>query len=588
MLKSTGLKTRFNRVRLRASTILDDTRGNVLPIMAAALVPSMAMIGGGIDFGRAYLAESKLQGAVDAGALAAVRSKQLSSTSIAQSKSVGESYVEANFAPGYLGSTITSEKVEVTENNNIITAEIRVSGTIQTTLLRLVGIETLPFGATAVAESSENLPNAIEALLVLDNTGSMASGGKMAALKAASKDFVETVYSGNENRKDVAIGILPYNTMVNVGRLITGANRTTMLQEYPDYTDKNVSDPLAWKGCLFADDTVRNISSDPYTIDNGAFDITDNMPGDVGSPMPRFEPFIYPPIFVDSFQNINNRYKVPNDRNGIMAIPTVKEALVRRYGNNICVHRQGGQDRACDQSNSVVSIDKLPDKNDFKDVRNYSHKSGTGSGASPNNLWGPSPNYQCPAQALPIQYDRSKTSLKTYIDVENEALLPGTGTFHNAAMTWAYRLVTRDDVFPRDTPRNKAVKRVVIFMTDGNFDSKDDGRKVGGSKVLDTAYTAYRTYEDRMIISGTSKNDTIDNLEFRFKKSCEAMKADGLEIYTIAFALSNDDRGNRTREMFRSCATDRNTHFFSAANGADLSDAFVTIASELVNLRLVK
>jgi hypothetical protein len=38
--------------------------------------------------------------------------------------------------------------------------------------------------------------------------------------------------------------------------------------------------------------------------------------------------------------------------------------------------------------------------------------------------------------------------------------------------------------------------------------------------------------------------------------------------------------------MFRVCASDRNTHFFSAANGTELNNAFVTIASELIDLRL--
>ncbi len=185
-----------------------------------------------------------------------------------------------------------------------------------------------------------------------------------------------------------------------------------------------------------------------------------------------------------------------------------------------------------------------------------------------------------------MSYSATKAGLRSYIDNENEALNPGTGTFHNAAMTWAYRMVTREDIFPRTRPANIPVKKVVIFMTDGNFDSRDDGR--GSPKVLDTAYTAYKTYEDRLIISSTDRTQTINHLARRFAKTCEAMKNDGIEIYTIAFALDNGSQGQATREMFRTCATDRNTHFFSAADGNDLNEAFVTIASELVNLRLTK
>ncbi|MEO1490006.1 MAG: hypothetical protein AAFR88_11320, partial [Pseudomonadota bacterium] len=310
-----------------------------------------------------------------------------------------------------------------------------------------------------------------------------------------------------------------------------------------------------------------------------------------GDVMPPHDPFIYPPIFVDSFQDVNNRYLVPFNRRRIMEIPAVKEALVRRYGNDICVRRGNVEiDRPCDQNNSIVSIDKLPDADQFEEPTFYNHYSGESETATPNNMWGASPNYQCPSEALPINYSATKTSLKTYIDDENYALRPGTGTFHNAAMTWAYRMMSRDDVFPRARPTNLPTKRVVIFMSDGNFDSRDDGREDpgGGDDILDTAYTAYRTYEDRLIIPTTSYNDTIDNLELRYSKSCEAMKADGIEIYTIAFAISNNARGDRTREMFKTCATDRNTHFFSATTGADLNEAFVTIASELINLRLTR
>lgn len=447
----------------------------------------------------------------------------------------------------------------------------------------MIGIDTLRVSVTSEAEASDKLPTSIEALLVLDNTGSM-QGARMAALKSAAKNFVDTIYGNKDTRDGFAVGILPYNTMVNVGRLVR-ARAPGMVTAHPGFTDIAVSDPLGWKGCLFADETIQNISADRFTLDPGAYDLTDNMPGEGG--MPPFEPFVYPPIFVDSFQNVNNRYLIPAGRqDDFFSIPTVRTALVRLHGQNICKDRNTGAARACDQANTVIDFNRLPDRGSYLAPRAYSHKSGTGTGASPNNLWGASPNYQCPAEALPISYSATKAQLRNYIDNENEALLPGTGTFHNPAMTWAYRMIERDDVFPRTRPENVPVKKIVIFMTDGNFDSRDDGRWAGGSRILDTAYTAYKTYEDRLIVNSTSRNAKIDHLARRFAKTCEAMKAEGIEIYTIAFALSNNAQGNATREMFRTCATDRNTHFFSAATGSDLNNAFVTIAAELIRLRL--
>ena len=567
-----------------ARNLLKDTRGNVLPMMAAALIPTMAMVGGGIDYGRAYLAQSKLQGAVDAGALAAIRAKQLSSNSNAASQNIGKDYITANFPTGYAGSVIADPSVVVTEANDIITASVVASGTIRTTLLRLVGISTLPVRAEATAQASETLPTSVEALLVLDNTGSM-QGGRMRDLKSASKNFIDIIYGDKNTRDGFAVGIIPYNTMVNVGHLVRMAD-STMVRSRPGFTNISATDPLGWKGCVFADQTIQNISSDRFTIDNGAFDLTDNMPGEGG--MPALEPFIYPPIYVDSFQDVNNRYKIPSARqDSFFVIPTVMKALTDRFGDNICKAGDKGKKAKCDEDGATIDFDRLPDKDDYVNPRAYNHYSGANENSSPSSQWGASPNYQCPAQALPMSYSATKSSLKKYIDDENEALLPGTGTFHNPAMTWAYRMMQRDDIFPRSRPSNIPVKKVVIFMTDGNFDSRDDGRGSGSSKRLDTAYTAYGTYEDRKIITSTSRTDTIEHLTRRFAKTCEAMKADGIEIYTIAFALSNNSQGDDTREMFRVCASDRNTHFFSAANGSQLNEAFVTIASELVNLRLV-
>ena len=556
-------------------------------MMAAALIPSMAMIGAGVDFGRAYLANSKLQGAADAGALAAVRAKQLSSNTASQATAIGQSYINANFPVNYVGATLQAPTVSVVDEDDLIQATVEARGVINTTLLRLVGIDTLPVFARSVAEASQTLPNSIETLLVLDNTGSM-TGARMDSLKSAAKNFVETIYGSEQTRKGFAVGILPYNTMVNVGHLVRAADASAV-QSLPGYTDMPLTngsgslDPLAWKGCVFADKTVRTINADRFVLDNGAYDLGDNMPGENG--MPVIEPFVYPPIFVDSFQDVNNRYRIPADRQDrFYNIPTVRNALVRMHGNNICKHTVSGAARRCDQDNSVIDFNRLPDRGDYRDPRFYSHKSGDNTNASPNNLWGASPNYQCPAQALPVSYAATQSGLKSYIDNENYALRPGTGTFHNAAMTWAYRLISRDDYFPRNRPTDVPVRKIVIFMTDGNFDSRDDGR--GNPRVLDTAYTAYKTYDDRLVVDSTNRTTKINRLMRRFSKTCEAMKSDGIEIYTIAFALGNDTLSNDTREMFRVCASDRNTHFFSVATGAELNDAFVQIASELIDLRL--
>lgn len=45
--------------------ILRDHRGNILPIMAGALIPLLILMGSGLDLSRAYMAQSRLQHACD-------------------------------------------------------------------------------------------------------------------------------------------------------------------------------------------------------------------------------------------------------------------------------------------------------------------------------------------------------------------------------------------------------------------------------------------------------------------------------------------------------------------------------------------
>lgn len=51
--------------------MLRETGGNVIIIVAASLFPLLALVGSGIDMGRGYLAETRLQQACDSGVLAA-------------------------------------------------------------------------------------------------------------------------------------------------------------------------------------------------------------------------------------------------------------------------------------------------------------------------------------------------------------------------------------------------------------------------------------------------------------------------------------------------------------------------------------
>ena len=72
-------------------------------------------------------------------------------------------------------------------------------------------------------------------------------------------------------------------------------------------------------------------------------------------------------------------------------------------------------------------------------------------------------------------------------------------------------------------------------------------------------------------------------LNNRMLQTCAAMKAQGIIIYTITYALSN----NATKNLYRDCATQPSMYFDSPAP-SDLNQAFREIGDALSNLRIAE
>jgi hypothetical protein len=114
----------------------------------------------------------------------------------------------------------------------------------------IVGIKTLDYKIKASIQASST---GIEAMLVLDNTGSMKNGGKINSLKKASSAFVEDMLALNEMRPDlVRIGIVPFADYVNVG---TGYQNASWISV--------PSGP--WKGCVGSRDNPLNLKDSDYS-----------------------------------------------------------------------------------------------------------------------------------------------------------------------------------------------------------------------------------------------------------------------------------------------------------------------------------
>jgi Mg-chelatase subunit ChlD len=94
------------------------------------------------------------------------------------------------------------------------TLRIDGSGSLPTTFLKVAGYSSLPFSSTATATWGNAR---LRVALALDNTGSMASAGKMDALKPAAKSLIDQLAALAKTPGDVYVSVIPFEKDVNVG-----------------------------------------------------------------------------------------------------------------------------------------------------------------------------------------------------------------------------------------------------------------------------------------------------------------------------------------------------------------------------------
>lgn len=227
-------------LRGTASHLRRADQGGVAMLVGLSLLPLMLVLGLVVDGGLAYGTHSRLQGAVDAAALASART---ASTEGADIEADARMFFNANFPPDYLGSHLT----DFDANFNEETGELSVNAEIDmpTFFMRVAGIPSVSVATNATAQK---LLNGIELAMVLDVTGSMnqsdpSGGTKIEALKTASETLLDVIYGEDDTVDDVSISVIPYNTTVNLG-----SDRTDLLTDF----DENAFGDDGWRGCVEA------------------------------------------------------------------------------------------------------------------------------------------------------------------------------------------------------------------------------------------------------------------------------------------------------------------------------------------------
>lgn len=239
-----------------------DRKGSMIVQFAVALIPVLGVMGAAIDYSQASLERTKMQVALDATGL--FLSKLPANTSQEELNAQAQLFFFANF-PSQVVSGIA---LTITPGDVPGKLNLAAKGTYTPKLVNVLGIGNYEVGTKAEVKWGVGK---VEVALALDNTGSMASSGKLTQLKAAAHNLIDVLKNSAQHPGDAKISIVPFGVQVKID---TAFRDETWLKW------DSSSEKTNWQGCVEdrnkdydVSDTTPTTSSStkfPGTLDCGS------------------------------------------------------------------------------------------------------------------------------------------------------------------------------------------------------------------------------------------------------------------------------------------------------------------------------
>ncbi|MEI8153107.1 MAG: pilus assembly protein TadG-related protein [Hyphomicrobiales bacterium] len=190
---------------------LRDRNASVAPMLALAALPLFGMLGAAVDFSRAASTRTAMQAALDASALMLSKDAPTLAANDLTART-GDAFKAMFTRPEAYDVAVTPQFSKPADGN--FSLKLTASAKVNTMFSRMLGQSTIDLSATSeVLWGIKKLNLA----LVLDNTGSMASNGKMTNLKLAAHNLLTTLQAAAKSPGDIKIAIVPFATDVNAG-----------------------------------------------------------------------------------------------------------------------------------------------------------------------------------------------------------------------------------------------------------------------------------------------------------------------------------------------------------------------------------
>lgn len=523
----------------RIGTFSNNESGAIAILFSFSLTIICVCIGGAIDFARYNSAKSQTSAAIDAAVLAGARVLLLGGTAT-QAEAAAQQYYARNIADRL---EVLSDDVtfSVTDNNTALSGSGNAH--LPTTLLKLAGINSLPLvtGTNtqfAKAKISGGGGGDIEVSVMLDVTGSMCDDGtgpctfitKMDALKTATKDLVNIVVLADQSDHKSRVALVPFQQRIRVAPTGAGGNIMRALTDLPP----------TWSGWDQMCTATEYAGTSETVIIGGE---TGGTYGGDHYVCTKWEPvevnnWKIRPCVTERFFEASDTFDLTDDAPGA----------------NAWINGEDGRRNplSIDSGNNPATsgLGATPD-----DPRMHHNYNTNGSCNEPEAN-----------QLMPLTSDKDALNLRIDGLVGQHA----TGGAFATAMTW----YTLSPNFKNAWPSSAAASYEKLAELKAN--GKPKLRKVA-ILMTDGVYNTQRGWP--------TMNQQASSTDA--KAVCAAMKAKGIEIYTVGFDLDSLPSSERSIavDTLQSCGTSIE-HFYNSIDPNELQEAFRDIAVKLSSISL--
>jgi Flp pilus assembly protein TadG len=507
-------------------------------MFALMLLVVLGASGFAVDGARWFSAKRYTNNAVDAGVLAAARQLQLEPTQTAEALAVGKAAYNANIVGR---TTVIADTIDFVLADNGHAVTISGNATIQPVFLSVLGINELsllPYAAAKATFTASGLNQGtnLELSLMLDFTGSMCddgegpctSGTKVQGLRDAATDLVNIVVQADQSVYTSRVAIVPFSTRVRVDV----NNHDGKLMKKLTNLDLN------WGG--WYNDCVSGSGN------NG------------GETVGNWQCQRYVPIQVTNWR----------------LLPCVTERAYDAPSGNMIDSRLDYTDKAPGQGAWLNGHDGTRETKYVDSSENSASPVLGLSSTAASSTW----NYEPQAAATCSDSGEENriiplTSDKQLLTGRIAQFTAAGATAGAGATSWAWYMISpnwekiwTDDAKPApysDLTKQQdngapTLRKVAVLMTDGVYNTMRNSKGENSVKVSDHA-----------------------------KAICSAMKNEGIEIFTVGFALDEVPSADRAtaEDMLKSCGTDI-SHFYPTLTVPQLKSAFRDIALKVSPVRL--